>query len=65
MDLLRLVVKVALFGSVLAHEFSGTRYDCGSKIGYLKANIAFALKHPEVASELRKYMKVVASKLGS
>jgi UTP--glucose-1-phosphate uridylyltransferase len=44
---------------VLACEFSGTRYDCGSKVGYLKANIAFALKHPEVAAELRKYMKTV------
>ncbi|MGQ0749700.1 MAG: UTP--glucose-1-phosphate uridylyltransferase GalU [Betaproteobacteria bacterium] len=50
---------------VLACEFSGTRYDCGSKTGYLKANIAFALKHPEVAPELRKYMKTVVSRLGS
>jgi UTP--glucose-1-phosphate uridylyltransferase len=48
---------------VLACEFSGTRYDCGSKVGYLKANIAFALKHPEVAAELRKYMKTVVPRL--
>ena len=56
----------ALLGEedVLAYEFSGTRYDCGSKIGYLKANIAFALKHPEVAPELRKYMKAVLPRLG-
>ena len=44
---------------VLACEFAGTRYDCGSKVGYLKANIAFALKHPEVAAELRKFMKTI------
>lgn len=48
---------------VLAYEFTGTRYDCGSKIGYLKANVAFALKHPEVAPELRKYMKSIVSRL--
>lgn len=48
---------------VLACEFSGTRYDCGSKVGYLKANIAYALKHPEVAAELRKYMKTVVPRM--
>jgi UTP--glucose-1-phosphate uridylyltransferase len=33
--------------SVLAYQFDGVRYDCGSKLGYLKANVAFGLKHPE------------------
>ncbi|MBI4204521.1 MAG: UTP--glucose-1-phosphate uridylyltransferase GalU [Betaproteobacteria bacterium] len=47
---------------VLAYEFAGIRYDCGSKLGYLKANLAYALKHPEVAAELRKYMKTVVSR---
>lgn len=42
---------------VLAYEFSGKRYDCGSKIGYLKATIEYALKHPEVAEEFRRYLK--------
>lgn len=42
---------------VLAHRFDGVRYDCGSKLGYLQANLAYALKHPEVAKELRKYIK--------
>lgn len=36
---------------VYAHKFTGTRYDCGSKIGYLEATIAYALKHPEVGSQ--------------
>jgi len=31
-------------GEVLAHRFTGTRYDCGSKDGFLAANIAFARK---------------------
>lgn len=41
---------------VLAYAYKGIRYDCGSKIGYLKATIQFALKHPEVNSEFRDYL---------
>jgi len=41
---------------VLAYKYSGTRYDCGSKIGYLKATIQFALKHPEVNGDFRAYL---------
>lgn len=42
---------------VLAYEFSGTRYDCGSKIGYLEATVEFALKHPQVKEEFLAYLK--------
>jgi len=42
--------------TVLAYEFEGVRYDCGSKLGYLKANVEFALKHPELAEPFRKYL---------
>lgn len=42
---------------VLAYEFKGVRYDCGSKLGYLKANLAYALKHAEVGADFRKYLK--------
>ena len=41
---------------VLAYEFAGTRYDCGSKIGYLKATIALALEHPQVGGEFARYL---------
>jgi UTP--glucose-1-phosphate uridylyltransferase len=41
---------------VLAYEFSGIRYDCGTKLGYLKATIALALKHPEVREEFAAYL---------
>lgn len=33
---------------VLAYKYHGTRFDCGSKLGYLKATVEFALRHPEV-----------------
>ncbi|AJP47928.1 UTP--glucose-1-phosphate uridylyltransferase [Rugosibacter aromaticivorans] len=36
---------------VLAYRYQGKRYDCGSKIGYLEATIAFALRHPDVGTE--------------
>lgn len=42
--------------SVLAYEFDGVRYDCGNKLGYLKANIALAMKHPELRPDFFKYM---------
>jgi UTP--glucose-1-phosphate uridylyltransferase len=45
--------------TILAYEFEGTRYDCGSKLGYLKATINFALKHPELAHDFLAYLKSV------
>lgn len=42
---------------VLAYRFAGVRYDCGSKLGYLKATVEYALKHPEVAQEFENYLK--------
>ncbi len=41
---------------VLAYEFSGTRYDCGSKLGYLKAMMNYGLKHAEVKGEFAAYL---------
>jgi len=42
---------------MIAYRFSGTRYDCGSKLGYLKAMVALGLKHPEVDVEFAAYLK--------
>jgi UTP--glucose-1-phosphate uridylyltransferase len=42
---------------VLAYAFEGTRYDCGSKAGYLQATVEFAMKHPEVAEEFGVYLR--------
>lgn len=42
--------------AVLAYEFAGTRYDCGSKLGYLKATVEFALRHPELAEDFAEYL---------
>lgn len=42
---------------VLAYEYEGTRYDCGSKLGLLKANIELGLIHKEIGEDLRNYLK--------
>jgi UTP--glucose-1-phosphate uridylyltransferase len=48
---------------VLAYAFKGTRYDCGSKLGYLQATVQYGLRHPEVRDGLRPYLKSVAASL--
>ncbi len=42
---------------VLAYRYQGKRYDCGSKLGYLEATVAFGLRHPEVGAEFSKLLK--------
>jgi len=42
---------------VLAYQFKGERYDCGSKLGYLKATVEYALQHPELADDFKSYLK--------
>jgi len=41
---------------VLAYEYQGVRYDCGSKMGLLQANIELGLEHSEIGDELRQYL---------
>lgn len=36
-----------------AVTFDGNRYDCGSKVGYIEANLALALQRPDMAEEIR------------
>ncbi len=43
--------------TVLAYRFAGTRFDCGSKFGFMKANVELALKHPEIAADFAHYLQ--------
>ncbi len=43
--------------AVYAHRFTGKRYDCGSKLGYLQATVEFGLAHPQLGKEFRNYLK--------
>ena len=48
---------------VLACRFHGTRYDCGSKLGYLQATVAFGRQHPETGPEFDAYLKELCGRL--
>ncbi len=41
---------------MLAYRFKGTRYDCGSKLGYLQATVALGLQHPELRDDFAAYL---------
>ncbi|HEV2228657.1 MAG TPA: UTP--glucose-1-phosphate uridylyltransferase GalU [Steroidobacteraceae bacterium] len=43
--------------AVYAYRFTGKRYDCGSKLGYLQATVEYALGHPELGAQFRKYLE--------
>ena len=42
---------------VYAYHFEGKRYDCGSKLGYLQANVEYGLMHDELGKDFREYLK--------
>ena len=46
--------------AVYAYAYKGTRYDCGSKEGFLQATVELALAHPEVGGQFREYLKTLA-----
>jgi len=43
--------------AVYAYRFTGTRYDCGSKLGYLQATVEYALAHPALGRDFRRYLR--------
>ena len=55
------LVKLSRQRVMYAFEFKGTRFDAGDKLGYLKAIIAFGLRHPELGAEFRKHIKQVVA----
>jgi UTP--glucose-1-phosphate uridylyltransferase len=50
------IADLMQFEDVLAYRFAGKRFDCGSKLGFMKANVEFALKHPEIAQDFIQYL---------
>ncbi len=51
------IAKLLKEEPILSYKFEGRRYDCGSKLGYLIANVEYALLHPEIGIEFLKYLK--------
>ncbi len=48
---------------VFAYEFQGTRYDCGTKLGYLKATVEYGLRHQELGGRFEKYLLELVERL--
>ena len=46
-------------GAYFGMRYEGVRYDCGDKLGFLKANVALALDRPDLASGLRDFLKEI------
>jgi len=46
---------------VYAYSFDGVRYDCGSKLGYLQATVAYGLDHPETGRGFREHLRCLLS----
>ena len=44
---------------VFAYRYDGRRYDCGSKEGFLEANVELALQHPQLGPGFREYLKAL------
>ncbi len=42
---------------IYGYQFEGTRYDAGDKLGYLKANVMFALKNAELGKDMTNFIK--------
>ena len=57
------MAKLAREEGVFALEFEGERFDMGSKVGFLKANITRGLTHPETADELKEFLRELAKEL--
>ena len=55
------IARLLEYEPVLAYAFDGTRYDCGSKIGYLEATLAYALKHPETGAAFKELLQRYAA----
>lgn len=57
------MVALGKYQDIYAYDFEGRRYDTGDKLGFLKATVEFALKHPEVGSGFETYIKDLTKKL--
>ncbi|MBL0165819.1 MAG: UTP--glucose-1-phosphate uridylyltransferase GalU [Propionivibrio sp.] len=50
------IASLLIEEQVLAYRYAGTRFDCGSKLGYLQASVEFGRRHPEVGAAFSSYL---------
>jgi UTP--glucose-1-phosphate uridylyltransferase len=57
------IARLMTHEAVYAHRFTGRRFDCGNKLGYLQATVELSLIHPTLGADFRKYLTGVAARL--
>lgn len=57
MNFTEALAQRAKVASLYACKYEGDYFDCGNKLGYLKATVTFGLKHPETAKEFKKFLR--------
>ena len=50
------IARLLASETVRAFRFEGRRYDCGSKLGFLEATLAYASKHPDIGEQFKKLL---------
>lgn len=51
--------ELAQYDNMYAYVFEGKRYDIGDKLGFIKANIEYALKHEDISQGLKDYLRAL------
>lgn len=57
------IARLLMEEQVLAYQFTGKRYDCGDKLGYLEATVEYALRHPVLKDDFSRYLKGLTATL--
>lgn len=55
--------RLLQYEALSAFHYQGTRFDCGSKLGYLEANLCFGLRHPQIGKQFCDKVLAVADRL--
>ncbi|MAY90390.1 MAG: UTP--glucose-1-phosphate uridylyltransferase [Rickettsiales bacterium] len=53
------IKSISKKSKIFGYKFNGIRYDCGFKLGFIKANLGFALEDDEINEELKKHLRVL------
>jgi UTP--glucose-1-phosphate uridylyltransferase len=53
------ITALMQYEKVKAYRYKGKRYDCGSKLGFMQANVELGLKHPEISASFKEYLKTL------
>lgn len=57
------MAEIARAGGMTGVDFTGKRYDMGSKLGIMQAQVETALKHPEIGADFAEYLRKIAKEL--